>query len=195
MTHAEPHPLAAASVQAQAAAQAADPLRARAHVLEVMRAIQAREPELGAFACLADAAALAAQAGRCAGPLAGVPVGVKDIFDTADLPTRYGSPALYPALPARHDAPVVAALRRAGALLVGKTTTTEFAYLHPTATRNPAAPGARPAARRPARHRRWPRGCCRWRWAARRGAPPSGRRPIAVSSATCRRRCGCPSTG
>jgi Asp-tRNA(Asn)/Glu-tRNA(Gln) amidotransferase A subunit family amidase len=137
-------PAHASGVQAQAAAHAADPQRARTHVLEVMRAIQAREPELGAFACLADAAALAAQAGRCAGPLAGVPVGVKDIFDTLDLPTRYGSPALYPALPARHDAPVVAALRRTGALVVGKTTTTEFAYLHPTATRNPAAPGRTP---------------------------------------------------
>lgn len=134
----------ATGVQAQAAAHAADPRLVRAHVLETMHAIRAREPELGAFACLADAAALAAQAGCCVGPLAGILVGVKDIFDTADLPTRYGSPALYPALPARHDAPVVAALRRAGALVVGKTTTTEFAYLHPTATLNPAAPGRTP---------------------------------------------------
>ena len=143
MTHPELH-APEASVQARALAHAADPQRARAHVLEVMRTIQAREPELGAFACLADEAALAAQAERCAGPLAGIPVGVKDVFDTLDLPTRYGSPALYPALPARHDAPVVAALRRAGALVAGKTTTTEFAFLHPTATRNPAAPGRTP---------------------------------------------------
>ena len=143
MTHPEPD-TREACVQALAQAHAADPQRAREHLLEVMRTIQAREPELGAFVCLADVQALAAQAARAAGPLAGIAVGVKDVFDTLDLPTRYGSPALYPALPARQDAPVVAALRRAGALVVGKTTTTEFAYLHPTATRNPAAAGRTP---------------------------------------------------
>ena len=100
---------------------------------------------LGAFVCTLapqEAAAQAqVQAGR--GPLAGVPVAVKDIFDTRDLPTAYGSP-IYPARPAAVDAAVVAVLRCAGGLVIGKSTTTEFAYLHPTATRNPRAPGRTP---------------------------------------------------
>jgi len=98
---------------------------------------------LGAFVCTLSADAAAAQARRMRGPLAGVPVAVKDIFDTRDLPTAYGSP-IYPARPAHADAAVVAALRRAGGLVIGKTSTTEFAYLQPTQTRNPRAPGRTP---------------------------------------------------
>ena len=77
------------------------------------------------------------------GPLAGVPVAVKDIFDTRDLPTVYGSP-IYPPEPSTTDAAIVSVLRRAGAIIIGKSTTTEFAFLQPTATRNPRAPGRTP---------------------------------------------------
>ncbi len=62
------------------------------------------------------------------GPLHGVPVGVKDIFDTADMPTEYGS-AIYRGNRPDRDAAVVARLRTAGAVILGKTATTEFAAL------------------------------------------------------------------
>ncbi|MDW3223173.1 MAG: amidase [Paracoccaceae bacterium] len=71
------------------------------------------------------------------GPLAGLTVGIKDIIDVAGLPTRNGSDACLDAKPASCDAPVVAALRAAGASIVGKTTTTEFAFTDPTPCRNP----------------------------------------------------------
>lgn len=70
------------------------------------------------------------------GPLHGVPVALKDIIDTSDLPTEYGSPIYAGHRPAA-DADVVARLREAGALIVGKTVTTEFALFTPAATRNP----------------------------------------------------------
>ncbi len=103
-------------------------------------AIAAREDMIGAFTALDidgarrragdDAAALRAL------PLRGLPAGVKDIFDTADLPTQYGSPIYANHRPAA-DAAIVSMLRRAGGLLLGKTVTTEFASLHPGRTRNP----------------------------------------------------------
>ncbi|MGP9821269.1 amidase [Salinarimonas sp. NSM] len=102
-------------------------------------AIAAREPEIGALVHLDDAA----RAGAQAGPLAGIPLGVKDIIDVAGLPTTMGSP-IYAGNVARADAAVVALARRAGAVPLAKTTTTPFAYLDPTATRNPAAPGCTP---------------------------------------------------
>ena len=105
--------------------------------------IATQDPALRAFVCILDADAAAAQARQLQGPLAGVPVAVKDIFDTRDLPTCYGSP-IYPPRPALADAAVVAVLRRAGGLVIGKTSTTEFAFLHPTATHNPRAPGRTP---------------------------------------------------
>ena len=71
-----------------------------------------------------------------AGPLDGWTVGVKDIFDTADLPTEYGSP-IYAGHQPRHDAGVVAQLRASGATIAGKTVTTEFAYFSPGPTTNP----------------------------------------------------------
>lgn len=69
-------------------------------------------------------------------PLRGVPVGVKDIIDTADQPTAYGSP-IYEGHRPQVDAQVVARLRRAGAIVVGKTVTTEFALFAPGPTVNP----------------------------------------------------------
>ena len=106
--------------------------------------IDAVESEVQAFAhldpdhALAQARALdrhKANGGRI-GPLHGVPVGIKDIFDTADFPTECGSPALAGRRP-QADATAVARLREAGAVVIGKTVTTEFAYFHPGKTRNP----------------------------------------------------------
>ena len=77
--------------------------------------------------------------GKTTGPLHGVPVGVKDIFDTADMPTENGSLLYSGRIPSR-DATVVAMLRAAGAIIVGKTVTTEFAYFSPGKTRNPHHP-------------------------------------------------------
>jgi len=74
--------------------------------------------------------------GRPTGPLHGVPVGIKDIIDTADMPTERGS-ALYAGHTPSRDATVVAMLRAAGAVIMGKTVTTEFATSTPGKTRNP----------------------------------------------------------
>lgn len=74
--------------------------------------------------------------GQATGPLHGVPVGIKDIFDTGDMPTEFGSP-LWAGRTPRQDAVAVARLRAAGAVIMGKTVTTEYAYFHPGKTRNP----------------------------------------------------------
>ena len=73
------------------------------------------------------------------GPLHGVAVGIKDIFDTADMPTSYGSPIYAGHYPAA-DAACVALLRAAGAVALGKTVTTEFAMSHPGKTHTPHTP-------------------------------------------------------
>jgi Asp-tRNA(Asn)/Glu-tRNA(Gln) amidotransferase A subunit family amidase len=102
--------------------------------------IEAREPEVRAWAHLdpdttiAAARALDRQGPR--GPLAGVPFGVKDIIDTFDMPTEWGTPIHRGRRPER-DAACVALSRKAGGVLLGKTVTTEFANLHPGPTRNP----------------------------------------------------------
>lgn len=139
---AAPTPAGASALEILARVRAGDWTPAGVAQATVAHIAQA-DAALGAFVCTLPAEAAAAQAAAAAGPLAGLPVAVKDIFDTRDLPTRYGS-ALFAAEPARHDAAMVALLRQAGALVVGKSTTTEFAYLHPTATRNPRAPGHTP---------------------------------------------------
>ena len=77
--------------------------------------------------------------GRPTGPLHGVPVGIKDIFDTADMPTENGSVIHAGRTPSR-DAAAVSRLRAAGAVIMGKTVTTEFAYFSPGKTRNPHNP-------------------------------------------------------
>jgi Asp-tRNA(Asn)/Glu-tRNA(Gln) amidotransferase A subunit family amidase len=77
--------------------------------------------------------------GRPTGALHGVPVGVKDIVDTADLPTEDGT-VLHAGRTPAHDATVVAMLRAAGAVVLGKTVTTECAYFAPGKTRNPHNP-------------------------------------------------------
>jgi len=69
-------------------------------------------------------------------PLFGVPVAIKDVFDTSQLPTAYGSP-IYAGYRPRADAALVVLLLAAGAVIVGKTKTSEFAFMHPADTRNP----------------------------------------------------------
>ncbi len=109
--------------------------------------IAEREPLIRAWAALdrddAIARARAADATPPAGPLHGVPFGVKDIFDTEQMPTEYGSP-LYEGHQPDRDSAAVAALREAGALVLGKTVTTEFAFRTPGATRNPHQPDHTP---------------------------------------------------
>src|SRR5688500_7767684 len=105
-----------------------------------LAAIQARDGELHAWAAVdpefARRQARALDAGPVRGPLHGIPVGVKDIFDTADLPTEYGSPIYKGHRPAA-DAACVAAARAAGAIVLGKTVTTEFATMVPAKTVHP----------------------------------------------------------
>jgi Asp-tRNA(Asn)/Glu-tRNA(Gln) amidotransferase A subunit family amidase len=76
-------------------------------------------------------------------PLIGVPVGVKDVFDTSWMPTEYGSP-IYRGHRPRSDAALVSLLSAAGAVIVGKTKTSEFAFRHPSDTRNPLDPDRTP---------------------------------------------------
>jgi Asp-tRNA(Asn)/Glu-tRNA(Gln) amidotransferase A subunit family amidase len=83
------------------------------------------------------------KAGKAIGPLHGVPVGIKDVFDTADMPTELGSPFWAGRTP-RRDAAAVAMLRAAGAVILGKTVTTEYAYYNPGKTRNPHDPERTP---------------------------------------------------
>jgi Asp-tRNA(Asn)/Glu-tRNA(Gln) amidotransferase A subunit family amidase len=109
--------------------------------------IAACEPELRAWAHLDSEAALAQARERDGeaprGPLHGLPVGVKDVIDTADFPTAYGSPIYAGHRPDR-DADCVAWLREAGAVVLGKTVTTEFATYEPPPTVNPLDPARTP---------------------------------------------------
>jgi amidase len=114
---------------------------------EVAAAIEAREAQIGAWHFY-DPAHLAAEARRLdalpeRGPLHGVPVAIKDVIDTVDMPTGYGS-ALYEGFRPPKDASCVALLRAAGALIVGKTVSTEFAFKGPGKTRHPFDPGRTP---------------------------------------------------
>ena len=94
------------------------------------------EPAIAAFAAADWSATRAAIAQMTALPLRGLPIGVKDIYDTIALPTCYGSPVFRNFRPAR-DAAMVGLLSAAGASIPVKTATTEFAFLEPSATRNP----------------------------------------------------------
>jgi Asp-tRNA(Asn)/Glu-tRNA(Gln) amidotransferase A subunit family amidase len=113
--------------------------------------IEAREAEVQAWAWFdpdharAQARALDAHrlSGRPIGPLHGLPVGLKDIIDTARIPTENGCALDAGRVPSR-DAFVVERLKAAGALIMGKTVTTELAFMHPGKTRNPHDPARTP---------------------------------------------------
>jgi len=126
-------------------------ITAEALVASCLARIEEREDEVGAWAHLDPGHALAQArrldqtraAGRDTGPLHGLPVAVKDIVDTADLPTENGTPIMAGRQP-KADAAIVAQLRQAGAVVLGKTVTTEFAMYAPGKTRNPHDPARTP---------------------------------------------------
>jgi Asp-tRNA(Asn)/Glu-tRNA(Gln) amidotransferase A subunit family amidase len=106
--------------------------------------LSALEPKIGAFVHLninaarvaADEASARWREGRPLSPIDGMPIGIKDIIETADMPTEQGSP-LFAGCRSERDAASVVALREAGAVILGKTVTTEFAATEPRGTRNP----------------------------------------------------------
>ncbi|AEG93775.1 amidase [Ramlibacter tataouinensis] len=117
-----------------------------AHLERTLDDIARRDAGIGAFVALHDRTGLQVELDRAlagGGALGGLPVAVKDIFDTAHLPTAYGS-ALFNGHRPRFDAAMVQAIRRAGGVVVGKSSSTEFAFLHPAATRNPRSAGHTP---------------------------------------------------
>ena len=115
-------------------------LKAEDLVRACLERIAEREADIHAFAQLDPDAALATARALDAGPvrglLHGLPMGVKDLFDTADFATTYGS-SVYAGYRPRADASPVALCREAGAVVLGKTVSTEFAYFTPGPTRNP----------------------------------------------------------
>jgi amidase len=129
------------------AAIAAGRLTAEALARACLERIAARDGTVRAFAhldpdrALAEARALDRSPDK--GPLAGLPFGVKDIIDTHDMPTECGSP-IYRGHRPPNDAACVALARAAGAVMLGKTVTTEFAMRHPGPTANPRNPAHTP---------------------------------------------------
>ena len=117
----------------------------------VSRRLDALEPQIGAFVNLnipaaraaADASTARWRAGKPLSPIDGMPIGIKDVIETADMPTQLGSP-LFEGWRSMKDAASVAALRAAGAVILGKTVTTEFAMSFPRGTRNPWNPARTP---------------------------------------------------
>jgi Asp-tRNA(Asn)/Glu-tRNA(Gln) amidotransferase A subunit family amidase len=113
-------------------------------VADCLKRIDEVDPDIEAWTFLdrdhamrqAEAADEYRRQGKATGTLHGVPVGIKDIFDTSDMPTEFGSPFWAGRTP-RQDAVAVSRLRAAGAVIMGKTVTTEYAYFHPGKTRNP----------------------------------------------------------
>jgi Asp-tRNA(Asn)/Glu-tRNA(Gln) amidotransferase A subunit family amidase len=106
--------------------------------------LDAWEPKVGAFVTLNLATARTAadrstdrwRAGKTLSSIDGIPIGIKDIIETIDMPTENGSP-LFAGFRSQRDSASVAALREAGAVILGKTVTTEFAWMQPRATKNP----------------------------------------------------------
>lgn len=143
-----PHEL---SLRDAAAAIRSGRLTAGALVEACLRRIDALEPALQAWVTVDRAGALEtaagldadARAGRFRGPLHGVPVGLKDIFHVAGVTTTGGARGFADSVPGE-DAASVARLRAAGAVVLGKLQTTEFAMADPAVTRNPWNPGRTP---------------------------------------------------
>ncbi|MDP2356381.1 MAG: amidase [Beijerinckiaceae bacterium] len=128
------------SVVEAAGAIARGQITSRQLVRALIERIEAREGVVRAWASF-DADHALAQAhtcdeGKASGPLRGVPVAVKDVLNTFDYPTQMGSP-IYDGWQSRNDAACVAMLRNAGAVVLGKTITCEFAGTHPNVTTNP----------------------------------------------------------
>ncbi|HET7596972.1 MAG TPA: amidase [Burkholderiales bacterium] len=128
------------SASEAAAAIAAGKLTSEALVSECLERVRRREEEVRAWAYIDPECALAQARERDRDTprsrLHGIPVGVKDVIDTCDLPTEYGSPIYRGHRPAC-DAACVAQVRELGGVILGKTVSTEFATRHPNKTRNP----------------------------------------------------------
>jgi Asp-tRNA(Asn)/Glu-tRNA(Gln) amidotransferase A subunit family amidase len=141
-----PRPFLTASKQFAAGAETP-----RAYLERCLAAIDEHEPAVGAFVTTdiavarkaADEATQRWRAGKPRSAIDGMPVGIKDIIETYDMPTQMGSP-LFDGWRGERDAAAVYALRAAGAVIVGKTVTTEFAATHPRGTRNPHDPRRTP---------------------------------------------------
>jgi Asp-tRNA(Asn)/Glu-tRNA(Gln) amidotransferase A subunit family amidase len=140
MPNAEPHRLSAATL-----ARLIDvgELTAEAVAQSCLDRIRDREPVVRAWTHLAAEGALAAARRGKGGVLRGVPFGIKDIFDTADMPTGYGS-RIYSGCQPTFEASAVTLPCNEGAILLGKTVTTEFANRHPGPTMNPHNPAHTP---------------------------------------------------
>lgn len=130
-----------------AARIAAGDMSSEAYVRSFLDRIAEREATVGAWSFVSPEEALARAEERDAqsplGPLHGIPVAVKDIIDTVDMPTEYGSPIYAGNLPA-WDASCVALIRAAGGIVPGKTVTAEFATYAPGKTANPRNPAHTP---------------------------------------------------
>jgi amidase len=125
------------SVRELAAAITAGKVSAASVMNACLREIDAREHSLAAWThVMRQASPLTGAAADVPAPLSGIPVGVKDNIDTADMPTAYGS-AVYEGFRPAADAACVSLLRAAGAVILGKTVTAEFALSSPGPTRNP----------------------------------------------------------
>jgi Asp-tRNA(Asn)/Glu-tRNA(Gln) amidotransferase A subunit family amidase len=141
---ANPAELSQLSATDAAALLTAGSLTAEALAAACLRRIVVRDGDVLAWAHLdpdrvmADAreSDAARKRGEKLGALAGIPIGIKDIIDTVDYPTENGTPVFAGRQPDK-DASVVAQLRAAGAIIMGKTVTTELAFFGPGATRNP----------------------------------------------------------
>ena len=115
----------------------------RAYLERCIETIEAKEPEVKAFVTLsmdraraaADASTLRYKENRILSPLDGMPFGMKDVFETEDMPMQLGSP-IFEGYETGWDAACVYFLRRGGAVMIGKTVTTEFAFGNPGPTRN-----------------------------------------------------------
>jgi len=144
-------PLYALTLCAAANSLRTGELTSEAYTRALLDRIAATDANVLAWAYLDPDGALAAareadaerRAGAPVGPLAGIGIGVKDIVATSDQPTQLGSPIYAGARPA-YDADCIERLRRAGGFVLGKTVTTEFAFVHPGKTRNPRRAGYTP---------------------------------------------------
>lgn len=133
-------PLNRISASEAAAAIGTGKLTAEALAAACLERISEREDDVRAWACLDPALALKEARSRDGqtpkSRLHGIPLGVKDVIDTCDMPTEYGSP-IYRGHRPSCDAACVAQARESGAVILGKTVSTEFATRHPGKTRNP----------------------------------------------------------
>ncbi|MCW2573659.1 MAG: Aspartyl-tRNA(Asn) amidotransferase subunit Glutamyl-tRNA(Gln) amidotransferase subunit [Frankiales bacterium] len=137
MANAPPNELSAVAAAREIAAGR---LTCEALARACLERVEARETDVRAFSAL-DADAVLATARQLDrqpfhGPLHGLPIGIKDVLDTSDLPTQMGS-SIYEGYRTRADSAVVAASRVAGGVIFGKTVTCEFAGMAPRGTRNP----------------------------------------------------------